>query len=177
MYKYPYLLLKHLLGQIPELKEIEIDYGQETTKGALKTLPTVLIRFRPTTWNSLARGEQEATQQIDITTITESYSDPSQKIDQAGALDHYEVTNLVHTKLDGHSFLLSDLPQFASLKGTENDYVVMNSFARIFSQDRFQSASLKTDQRYRTQLIDKSANKTFTHVIKGLEIENMDILS
>lgn len=174
MYKYIYLLLKQRLNtEIPEIKEVTRNAGQEGTgSGRKKTLvlPGLYLSFLPTNVASLGRGIQEGVVEFTATLKTDCFYDDDKRYSQ-DILDHYGLADLVHRYLSGYSARLSDLPAFAALKDTPEDYLVFNTIDRTaIDEGQEQRSVMRTVQTFRCLAMDYAGNKKFQKIVRDLEI-------
>ena len=180
MYVYIYLLLKQgLLHSIPEIKEVEFYMEQDSKnyQGGLKVAPGVYIQFPPTDTRSLANGLHEADLTFDLILLTDCLLDGDQRIYNGTEVTHLLLAEKIHQYISGYSALLSALPDFASLAGTCNDYVVFNSADRInVTHTHRDNTIMKTKQRFKTYIKDFSGAQHFRKIAATLQIEELKLM-
>lgn len=136
MITYPYQILKQkLAADVTELREIELNTGQDSTTdkdGLLLASQGAYITFFPNAPHTLSGTKiQSAATQFEILLLTECMLEGGKRLKKDQPLDHMRIFDKIFKSLQGFSSKLSYLPEFALLAGTENDQKVMASVNRI----------------------------------------------
>lgn len=148
---------KRILDQVPEIKVVEWDLGQDSRQnpGAMKATPAVLIRFLPTTTEGLASKAQQGVVSADIKVVTTSmYTDerrPGKPVGNSDPLDNQRIANEIHKALYGWSCKLEYIDDANNLNNEQRSFKLMNSLNRtVLSTDHDLGSFFRTTQRYQT---------------------------
>lgn len=181
---YLYLWLKEKLKTIDEIKTIEPDWNQDESEGSSKenqliSTPTILINLTGDVATAdLADHAQECEMDVEIRLITKNVREKDNRIRQVDKENHLDIARLVFKKLQRiHSGKISEVPEFAALAETENDFILVDSISRIgtgFSNDF--DKYVRSSQTFRIAFRDLSANETWEKTVATLEITNLEIL-
>lgn len=132
MIKELYQLIKQRLQTITELKEVDLYLGQFEQDGdvTLYQAPAVYIEFDPISFNQHSKGVQNAQVLFTVYLVSEALGADDRKILDNGVINHMGLLDDIFVALQGYVGLLSNLPAFASLAGTPQDFTVINSIVR-----------------------------------------------
>lgn len=175
MIKNYYLLLKQRLeAALPDVKEINLYAGQleQDGKVVLAVVPSVFIEFSPATFEDELEGVQRTSMQFSVYAVSEAlYQDDRKYLDPN--INHLELCEEIHKALHRYGALLSDLPPYASLKGTPEDCTIINKLRRTsFEPITIPNSNLlATIQVFEGLFVDLTAVTNLTEaVINALEI-------
>lgn len=165
-----YLLIKQQLGTITGLKQVDWYTGQFDQNGDQAQIVdcAAFIEFDPIDMLQKGGRVQEATVVFTVYLVNHvliegdaRYTDPT--------INHLGLMNDIYKKLTHYSARLSELPAFASVAGTEQDIVVVNSLVRTnITTIQELSNLLVTQQVFQGTWIDQSAHPDLQSVTANL---------
>lgn len=174
MITYPYEVKKRRLqSNIAQLKEVDWFLNQYDPQGnnTIYTTPGVYIEYLPMQTESLARKLQQAPVTFRVHLVTNSVYDTGKRVKKDSDWDHASLLDKVFGQLYGFSGRLSDLAEFAALKGTPSDFKLFNSIDRINLVPPHNFAGLMvTVQEFQCLMYDHTANPSFQKLTADLEI-------
>jgi len=168
-----YQLIKQRLTTECSFKEVDWfmnQYAQLKDENTLFTTPAAYIQFAPINTTSLHSGNiQQLEISLDIHVVHEAWYDNDQRIT---ALKHLQAVESVYKSLQNWNAFLSSLDEYADLKGTENDKLMINSIVRTsLTPDHSLSNLLITLQRFSFIAYDYSATVDFSEIIANLVVQ------
>jgi hypothetical protein len=167
MLNYIYLLLKQQILTVPGIAEADWfnnQYDLEEDDEVIYALPGAYIEFMSTPMKSLPKGVQMGQLRFRIHLVTELYRDNDRRF-ETGALDHYNLVALVYNSLLDYSASLSDLPEYVTLKDTDNDFKLFNSVTRLnIAPGPKNRKFLVTIQEFETQAWDWTGNNKYKKI-------------
>lgn len=175
MYKIPYLLIKELLKTITELKMIDTDLGQDTSrfKGGLKAAPAALIRFLPMETNSLGRGQQEGELEFEIRTISDVSHGDDRRITNDLPINHYELCDKVYQAIDGQSCMITQAPGY---EDTDPDQRVLGTISRIsIADDTAFDRLMRTTQRFKCYVKIDANQVVYTAAVASFAVTDTEM--
>lgn len=169
-----YMILHDTLSQhIDELILIDLDLQQylQERSDAVRITPAAYIRFHPVEWETIPEQVQRAVLSFDVTLISSTMYGDDRDITDNTIIDHLAIENKIYTTLMNRRWMLSDHPDYASLKDTENDMVLMETIVRKKtgmhqSIDRL----MHTSQNFQAVIFDYSAAPVWIKVMAQLEL-------
>lgn len=167
-----YFLLKNRLSSIAELDEIDWFTGQYEQNGeqALTVSTGCYLEFMSAQWQTLGDGQQQAALEFDVYLVQHSVLSGDERISDP-VMDHLGIVDKIHKALHRWGAMLSDLPAFSALAGTEDDIVIINSIVRTGSTpDHNLSNLLVTAQRFSCLVRDISASPEYQETIANLNL-------
>jgi hypothetical protein len=177
MYTYPFEILKaRAKAEIPELRDIDLYMDQDNPKDKnvlITASPGLYLRFIPSTTEDLGNRLQSTTAEFEAILLTECLlPEGSRRLKKEAASDHMVIYDKIFNAFSGFSARLSYLPEFSSLEGTKNDKRIMNSISRVHIEPPGGKLTsiMKSLQRFRVQLWDHAATKTYTPHQPGLAV-------
>ena len=169
-----YKALEKRLGEIAEVAQIDWYFGQvEDPEGnaLVRNTPALYLEFRPAEWRTWPGNVQSALLDFDVHVVTECHYDDAQRITQDNN-QHLAVAASVYQKLMNWRCLLSYVPGFEALAGTEADMVLMESIVRTTqSSDHQLSPFLISSLSFRSHVFDYSAAPSLSEIIASLELD------
>lgn len=170
---------KRIFTTVPTIKVVEWDLGQDSRQnpGAMKATPAVLIRFLPTTTDSVSNKVQQGVVSVDIKIVTTSmYTDerrPGKPVGNSNPLDNQRLAAQIHEALYGWSCRLEFIDDQNQLSAEARNYKLMNSINRtLITTDHDIGSFFRTTQRYQTLAKDFSA---ITQYIKPENNPNFEL--
>lgn len=165
MTKNIYFLLKNRLSSISELEEIDWFTGQYLQNGeqAMTVSTGCYLEFMPGQWQTLGDGQQQMALEFDVHLVQDCVLPGDERI--LDPMDHLGIAESIYKVLHRWGAMLSDLPAFAALAGTDEDVVVINSITRVSSTpDHNLSNLMVTVQRFACLVRDVSASPEYQDV-------------
>lgn len=172
MITLPFLLLRQRIQtELTEVKEVAFYTGQDTTKGGLKIAPGVYVKFMDIIPRSLGEGIQEAEIEFELILLSDCLKEGDDRIYDGNELTHLAIADKLHKNISGYGARLSDYTDFAATLDTPLDYLVLGTCDRVgYSHTHDNKAIMKTTQRFKTYLKDRTGMKRYTKVAATLEI-------
>lgn len=174
MLTYPYHLIKNrVTSKVPELKEIDwfLNQYDPSGPGIIYTAPGLYIEFLPFDTQSLGGGVQMAAAEFRMHLVSDNVFDNDKRIRKTTPTDHANLIDKTYNAVYKYRGLLSDLPEFAALAGTENDFRLINSIDRTgVVPPHNLSGLMVTVQSFRCVLYDHTATKAWQSIAPDLEI-------
>lgn len=178
MLTFGYQILKQRLSAevAPSLKYVDWYLGQyledEQEDGGelLWDTPAAFIEFFPIEWESRPGNIQTAELNFALHLVNESvYPDDRRVLDPA--VNHLTQESSVFTSMQNYRGLLSHLPAYAALAGTDNDRVILESIVRKTSEpDHNMRRQLVSVQQFRCIIYDYSAVPNWIQILASLTI-------
>ena len=167
MTKYPYLILKRKLLQILNIPKVQWLSTQLNDEGqAVYHVPSCYIQFLPAQPQALGNNLQAA----DLTFRVHLYTENIDEDDEV--LVHLDLASAIYAKLQGEVGMLSELPAFASLAGTDDDVAVMNVMNRTqYIPDHETARTHTTIQEFTCFCVDLSNAPQYQNVTIALEAQ------
>lgn len=148
--------------------ESEMEGGGEL----LYTTPAIFVEFAPIEWVTLPGSIQRTVLRFSVHLVNESMYATDKRFVGDPALDHLGQESQVFRALMNRRFMLSDVPSFAALAGTENDRVLVESIVRKSSEsDHVMHRQLVSIQSFEATVYDYSAQPTWATVLAALQLE------
>ena len=174
MFTYPYLIIKSLLGNIAELKEIDWflnQYSRADKSAMLFTTPAAYVQFTDAPTEAIGGKIQTATTTVIIHLVTDNVASTDKRMQKATATDHANLMDAIYKQLDGMGGLLSDITGNEALKGTENDVRIFNTLTRekITSPHDLRNKIIST-HTFKAVFYDHSKAKEFQKIAANLEV-------
>lgn len=168
MLKYIYLIIKARLeaeiASLPVVAWYNNQYNQDDPE-ALFAVPAVYIEFLPVPLTDYGRRIQGGDVTFRIHLVTEYYDDDDE------TLAHFDLSNDIFATLDDMEGWASELPQFAALLGTDDDYLFLNQVSRTqIVPDHAQTNLVVTIQEFKALAIDLSNMRTWVETPATLDI-------
>lgn len=167
MFKYAFLLLKQMLESIPEIPSVMWYASQydESVDEAVFYCPACYIEFLPIEPDQNGLQVQSGDMVFRVHLFTEYYNDDDQ------ILSHFELSDLIYQKLQGSTGKASDIPAYANLAGTPEDFNVLNKISRIgIIPDHAVTNTSVTIQEFLCRAIDLAAAIRYVLVNADIEV-------
>ncbi len=134
--------------------------------------PTVYIRFLPIEWQTVAHNRQTAELNFELHLVTETAYGDSRDLIDLTFINHIAYENQLFQVLHNHRCLLSDLPEFAQLKGTPQDTVILESIVRTRTVPHDQMSNINVSvQSFSSKIYDYAAVPQFQTVLANLNLQ------
>lgn len=176
-----YSALKKRLVASTEPEYLEWFYGQydesEMEEGGelLWTTPAQFIEFLPLDWETRPMGIQTSVLRFNVHLVNESFDPGEQRILNA-SLNHLGGESAIFKALMNFRCLLSYVPGFEDLEGTEDDRVLIESIVRESTEsDHTMRRQLVSVQRFSCRIFDYSALPNWTDVLAGLDLDILNV--
>lgn len=182
IHDYLYLWWKTKLGEVAELKNVEMDFGQDIdgqAENQLITTPAELISFPgETEMFDLGNGIQECEMFVTLRLVTFNYRWKDDRIRKAGKVNHFDVARNTFQHVNKiRRGLLSEIAEFAALAGTDADQAFVNGITRSgVSINQEHSVYIRSSQTFKMRVVDFTGNLEFQNAVASLEITNLDIM-
>lgn len=148
-----------------------LEPDEEDGGALLWDTPAVFIEFPPIPWTTMGNSVQAADTSVNIHLVNDSYFDTDQRVTDA-TLNHFGLEGSVYRHLMNWRCLLSYVPGFEALAGTENDRVLMESVVRLNTDvDHGARRQFVSVQTFSTRIYDYSATKQWASVVAVLELD------
>ena len=180
MFNYYYLAIKYLLqtnmSQQWQSQDLNYYTGQLTSDDEdaelLYTTPCTLIEFEPVEWSELSQGKQRGSMLVRIHIIDETNYDGEMRIIESGMMQHFQRITEHYKALHNKLVCLSQLPNFGSLAGTDNDVVVVHNLRRVRSvPDHDIAPYLHHVMEFSCYVDDFTAMPQFQMLLLGLNLD------
>jgi len=167
------VLQKKLTDDIDELVLVDLDLNQYNQQGDdfVRATPSAYIKFHPINWETIPEQIQKAQLNFDIVLISSTMYGDDRDITDKLHIDHLTIENKIYTTLMNRRWMLSDHPDYAALKDTELDMVLLETIVRKSTSthsaiDRI----MHTAQNFRANIFDYSAAPVWRKVLAQLEL-------
>lgn len=180
---YLYLWLKNELEtNLANIEKVMIDYDQDEggdKENQLIKAPAILVNFdEDADTTDMADYAQEGEQLVELRLITKNLRNGKDRIHKANKVNHFAVAREVFRHLQRvKSAKLSEVPEFAALVDTDQDFVLIDGISRVsYSFDHHFSEYIRSSQTFRVKFRDCTATTEWQEATADLEINNLCVL-
>lgn len=171
------LIKQRIEAQVPQIKEFGWYMGQGTSayKGGLVAAPACFLEYIQIDMDSNAKREQMGTVNFKLILISESLNDSPNRTIETINFSHLATVGNVFMFMHGYSPFLSELPEYAHLKDTPQDYQVFTPPNRTtIRTDHSNRSILITEQIFSCKAKDFSAVTNYTKLPVALQIQSLE---
>lgn len=165
MFNLIYRVLKARLEAISSVEAVSWYNGQpdQNNEEAVYAIPHVYIEFLPIELGQSIGPTPYGELRFRVHLYSEYHDDDNE------VFTHLDLVGSIHAELLRFQGMLSDIPEFAVLKGTANDRTVFNQLVRTrIIPDHAQTNTIISITEYKGAAVDISAFKAITTISPDL---------
>lgn len=148
-----------------------LEPDEEDGGALLWDTPAVFVEFPPIAWQTLGGSVQAADMSMNIHLVNDSYFDTDQRVTDP-ILNHFGLEGNVFKAMMNWRCMLSYVPGFEALAGTDNDRVLIESVVRLNTDvDHGARRQFVSVQTFSSRIYDYSATKQWVNVLAALELD------